>query len=174
MTIAILFLDETPTRQQLTILVVPDLKMSFRIKDSISKYDTLGTFLLNDETGAILQQIKQDYRLSKQIIDEIFDRWIRGEGQIGKLKLNTWEMLVKYLRYAKLMVLADTVEFILQYCADKSTPLDKECMTVKSEPTRLDLYFIDVLHLSVVMFIVSGTTAITVYIIYYKSKLSYM
>ena len=164
----IFFSDETPTRQQLTLLIVPDLQLSFRIKDSISDYNNVGTFLLNDETGGILKQIKRDYRLSKQIIDEIFDRWIRGEGQIGILKLNTWEMLVKYLKYAELMVLADKIEAILQYCTDKAMHLEKECVTVNAGQTRLELGGI---HVSVVtIVVVIGTTVLTV-TVYCKSKI---
>ena len=165
----ILLLGDTPTKQQLMLLDVPDLELSLRIKDSIFDYDTLGTFLLNDETGVVLQRISQDYRFSKQIIDEIFDRWIRGEGQIGILKLNTWDMLVKYLKYAKLMVLADELESILQYCTHKGMHSEKECVTVNAGQTRLELGGIHVFVVTIVVFI--GTAVIAVFIVYYKGKL---
>ena len=142
-------------------MVVPDLKISLRIKDRISDYDTLGTFLLNDETGGILEEIRHDYRFSKQRKDEIFDRWIKGEGQVGIMKSNTWGMLVKSLRDSELNALADKIESILQFCTDKSLHLDNsKCVIVNAEHTSPG----QVLSVSVVtVIVVIGSAVIIIY-----------
>ena len=121
-------LDDTPTKQQLIQLDVPDLGVSIRIKDGIGDYDTLGVFLLHDDTGIILHRIKNDFKRSSEILDELFNRWIRGEGQVGRERSNTWRMLIKYLQIAKLLVLAEEIESVLQYCAEKSLKSDKNCL----------------------------------------------
>ena len=147
-------------------MVVPELKISLRIKDRISDYDTLGMFLLNDETGGILEEIKQDYRFSKQRKDEIFDRWIKGEGQFGIMKSNTWGMLVKSLRDSELNALADKIESILQFCTDKSLHLDNsKCVIVNAEHTLPG----QVLSVSVVTVIVVIGSAVI--IIYYRTAI---
>ena len=112
----------------MTQLDVPDLGVSIRIKDSIGEYNTLGTFLLHDSNGVILQQIENDFKHSNKILDKIFDRWMRGEGQIGREKSNTWGMLVKYLQISKLYVLADEIESVLEFCTEKSVESDKNCL----------------------------------------------
>ena len=107
---------------------MPDLGVSFRIKDSIGEYNTLGTFLLNDNDGVILQRIENDFKHSSEILDKIFDRWVRGEGQIGRERSNTWEKLVECLRNSKLHALADKIESVLKFCAEKSVESDKNCL----------------------------------------------
>ena len=112
----------------MTQLDVPDLGVSIRIKDSIGEYNTLGTFLLHDSNGVILQQIENDFKHSNKILDKIFDRWMRGEGQIGRERSNTWGMLVKYLQISKLHVLADEIESVLEFCAEKSVESNENCL----------------------------------------------
>ena len=102
--------------------------MSIRIKERISDYETLGVFLLNDDTGVILHRIKNDFKRSDEILDEIFDRWIRGEGQIAREKTNSWGKLVKYLQIAKLLVLADEIESVLEFCAENSVKSNNNCL----------------------------------------------
>ena len=112
----------------MTLLDVPNLGVSIRIKESIDDYNILGTFLLNDNTGVTLKKIENDFKHTNKILDEIFDRWMRGEGQVGKERSNTWRMLVKYLRIAKLHVLADEIESVLEFCAEKSVESNKNCL----------------------------------------------
>ena len=109
----------------MTLLDVPDLGVSIRIKDSIGEYNTLGTFLLQDSNGVILQQIENDFKHLNKILDKIFDRWMRGEGQVGRERSNTWRKLVECLRIAKLHALADKIESVLKFCAEKSVESDK-------------------------------------------------
>ena len=111
----------------MTQLDVPDLGVSIRIKESIDDYNTLGTFLLNDNTGVILKQIENDFKRSSKILDEIFDRWVRGEGKVVRERSNTWEKLVEYLRIAKLHVLADKIESVLKFCTEKSVESNEKC-----------------------------------------------
>ena len=110
------------------LLDVPDLGISIRIKESIDDYNTLGTFLLHDSNAVILKQIENDFKRLNKILDEIFDRWVRGEGQIGRERSNTWGMLIKYLRIAKLHVLADDIESVLEFCTKKSVESNRNCL----------------------------------------------
>ena len=122
--------DATPTMLQLTQLDVLEIGVSIRIMDRIgSDYDTLGTHLLNDEDGGIMRTIEHDKnKVTGKILNEVFHRWIKGQGQKNGKKTNTWEMLVKYLKHVKLMALADEIEAVLQFCTEKTMHLnDEEC-----------------------------------------------
>lgn len=123
----ILSLDDTPTQQQLTQLDVPDLNLFIRIKDSISDYVTVGTFLLNDEQGVIMDEIRDDHKSAKERKHEVFKRWIRGVRQKGREKSNTWGMLVRSLKVAEENDLADKIESVIEFCEDQSTHRDKKC-----------------------------------------------
>ena len=102
---------------QLTQLDAQEIRVSVRIMDRIgSEYNTLGTYLLNDEYGEIMRTIKRDYKFTAEILDEVFHRWIKGQGQKDGKKTNTWEMLVEYLKISKLISLAEDIEKILQFC----------------------------------------------------------
>ena len=116
----------------MTQLDVLDLGVSFRIKESIGEYNTLGTFLLNDNDGVILQWIKSDLKHSSEILDKIFDHWVRGEGQVGRERSNTWRKLVEYLRIAKLHALADKIESVLKFCTEKSVESNEKCFIENS------------------------------------------
>ena len=96
-------------------LDVPDLGLSIRIKDRISKYRTVGTFLLNDDQGLIMNRIMENHNRVEERIDEMFERWINGQGQ---KKSNTWGTLVTSLKYAEENYLADEIERILKYCEE--------------------------------------------------------
>ena len=126
------YIDATPTMLQLTQLDVQEINVSVRIMERIGKdYYCLGTYLLNDKHGGIMQTIEHDNKaVSEKILNEVFHRWIKGQGQKsgpGK-KTNTWEMLVKYLKDCKLITLADDIERVLQFCTEKSMHLnDEEC-----------------------------------------------
>ena len=120
-------IDDTPTWQQLTVLDVPERGVFVRIMDKIGKnYDTLGPYLLDDDDGSIMDTITHDYRFAREILGEIFRRWMRRQPLRSGDKTNTWEMLVKYLKYSELMALADEIESVLQFCAVHVD--DEECV----------------------------------------------
>ena len=144
----------------MTLLDVPNLGVSIRIKDSIDDYNILGTFLLNDNIGVTLKNIEKDFQYTNKILDEIFDRWMRGEGQVGKERSNTWRMLVKYLRIAKLHVLADKIESVLEFCTDKSVESNKNCLIENRVSVHEALWFYLACILTVVTII-----ATTIFII---------
>ena len=76
-----------------------------------TNYVTFGTFLLDDKSGTIVSSIeKQRMQRSHEINKDILDKWIAGKG----LKPVTWNTLVKCLRTAKLHILADDIEAVLQ------------------------------------------------------------
>ena len=106
---------------------VPDLHLSIRIKDRISDYVTVGTFLLNDDQGVIMDEILDDHKNAKERKHELFKRWIRGEGQKGREKSNTWGMLVKSLKFAEENDLADKIESVIEFCEDQNVHRDKKC-----------------------------------------------
>ena len=127
----ILFLDDTPTQQELTQLDVPDLNLSIRIKDRIRKYETVGIFLLNDDQGVIMSRIEKDHNHVEERIDDLFNRWITGQGQKGKKKSNTWKKLVESLKSARENYLADDIDLVLKFCEDAHR--DKKCIFGNTE-----------------------------------------
>ena len=145
----------------MTLLDVPDLGVSIRIKDSIGDYNTLGTFLLHDSNGVILQRIENDYKHSNKILDIIFDRWVRGEGHFGKERSNTWGMLVKYLQISKLHVLADEIESVLEFCAEKSVESNRNCLIENNVSVHETLWFY-LARISTVVTIIATTIFIIV------------
>ena len=125
------FTDATPTMLQLTQLDAQEIGVSVRIMDRIgSDYNTLGTYLLNDEYGEIMRTIKRDYKFTEEILDEVFHRWIKGQGQKDGKKMNNWETLVACLKRSQLMALADEIERVLHFCAEKTLHIwdDEECV----------------------------------------------
>ena len=112
---------------QLTQLDVLEIGVSVRIMDRIgSDYHTLGTYLLNDKDGGMMRMIKRDYKFTEEILDEIFHRWIKGQGQKDGKKMNTWESLVKCLKHSKFMALADEIEAVLHFCTEKALRMDHD------------------------------------------------
>ena len=155
----------------MTQLDVPDLGVSIRIKDSIGEYNTLGTFLLHDSNGVILQQIENDFKHSNKILDKILDCWVRGEGQIGRERSNTWEKLVEYIRIAKLHALADDIESVLKFCTEKSVESSEKC----SIENRVSVHNVDpVFYLACILTLM--TIIATTFIIFrfrHKGKMFY-
>ena len=112
---------------QLTLLDVPEIGVSIRIMDKIgSDYHTLGTYLLNDDDGGTMKMITHDHKFTNEILEEIFYRWIKGQGQKDGKKTNTWEALIKYLKHSKFMALADEIEAVLHFCTDMTLRMDHE------------------------------------------------
>ena len=95
-----------------------------------TKYDTVGTFLLEDNHGKIIAGIRNDLRMTEQVVHEIFRRWIDSGKSV------TWRTLVNSLRASELYSLADHIETVIQFCAEKN--LDLNCPVKSSE------YFYDI------------------------------
>ena len=71
-----------------------------------TNYRTFGTFLLNDETGSLVDAIEHDclgqtHRITLRILQE----WLAGKGEPP-----TWDMLTTTLRKCKLNKLATKIE----------------------------------------------------------------
>ena len=145
---------------------MPDLGVSIQIKESIGEYDTLETFLLHDSNGIILQRLKNDLKRSSEILDEIFDRWVRGEGQVGKERSNTWEKLVEYLRISKLHALADKIESVLKFCSEKSVESNKNSYIEDYVSVHEALWF----YLAFILTVVAIIAATIVIIIQFHNE----
>ena len=70
-------------------------------------YRMLGTMLLNDDTGAITEAIKQQFNQNAIDINyEILRRWLQGRGKSPV----TWMTLVRVLKQIQLKELARKIE----------------------------------------------------------------
>ena len=109
--------------QELIQLNIPTQRKSpIKIRDMIGKdYTDIGTCLLNDKHGNVIEEIKHDHKLATDIVNEMFRRWIQGNAQETSVKTNTWSELVKCLRFAELMNLASDVESVICSSKDSSS-----------------------------------------------------
>ena len=73
-------------------------------KDVGPNYKTFCTFLLRDETGMVVEGIRDCYRTPQNITLQILQEWLIGRGESI-----TWQSLVQALRSSDLNVLADRV-----------------------------------------------------------------
>ena len=72
-----------------------------------TKYRTLGTLLLKDRTGAIVDAIELKHHYTAESISfDILKRWIQGKG----MRPVAWKTLVGVLRDIKMRTLADDIE----------------------------------------------------------------
>ena len=101
-----LYTGEKPTLQQL--LVFPGPQKKIKVHEQIGiKYYELGAFLLDDDTGAIVKAIAQEYSNNADNINkEILSKWLQG---MGKQPV-TWNTLIEVLRDIDLNSLANDVE----------------------------------------------------------------
>ena len=71
-----------------------------------TKYKDFGTFLLNDSTGNLVNNIEAEcQQIPENINKKILEEWLAGGG-----KPCTWETLIEVLRECKLNTLADKIE----------------------------------------------------------------
>ena len=159
---------------QLTQLDVLEIGVSVRIMDGIgSDYHILGTYLLNDEDGGMMRMIKRDYKFTEEILEEIFHRWIKGQGQKDGKKMNTWETLVKCLKHSKFMALADKIEAVLHFCAEKALHMDHdECQEHIYETLMETKSLLQKLIPMLAAIIVGAAVIILLY--HYRSKHKYI
>ena len=111
---------DRPTLNELQVLKGRD-RHSVRIIERIgNQYSELGTYLLNDEFGALLKTIETNANGKVEAINrEILTRWINGQG----IKDINWRTLVHVLRVGpKLNTLADDIVAALE-AHDKDKPL---------------------------------------------------
>ena len=102
--------DEKPTLEEL--LYFPTVSgATINITEKVgTDYTDLGIFLLKDEDGVKVEQIKSDCRdKSAAIVREILTRWVRGQGR----KPVTWKTLIEVLNIIKLSELASSIQTAL-------------------------------------------------------------
>ena len=101
-------------------LDVPGKEGSLFIMDKIGPtYSRLGTFLLDDKDGTIMETIKHDHSTVEEILTKVFTRWLTQYRKKNKKKYNTWGILVQTLKIVELEVLAEEIEEILQFCEER-------------------------------------------------------
>ena len=84
-----------------TIDIVKEIGVQWRV---------VGIHLLNDESGATIEAIDEQFRGNVQAINlEILKRWLRGEG----LRDCTWRVLLGVLRKAHCVELAESADEVL-------------------------------------------------------------
>ena len=70
-------------------------------------YSNLGVFLLNDETGAIVQALENEHnKTAEKINTAIFREWLQGKGA----QPVAWSTLIDVFRDIGLCTLADDIE----------------------------------------------------------------
>ena len=69
-----------------------------------TNYPTLGTFLLNDGTGQLVDALNQEAK-AEDITKAIFTKWLK---RVGRTPVS-WSTLVSVLRESSLHVLADEI-----------------------------------------------------------------
>ena len=85
--------DDVPTLTELGNLTKKD-GTQFSVIDELGRdYNKVGTQLLEDKRGNIMEGIIDDVRGASNIKEEIFKRWLRGTG----MKPITWRTLVDLL-----------------------------------------------------------------------------
>ena len=86
---------------------MPDIIQYKVVQEVGDKYRTFGIFLLNDETGAHVETMKQDeMNNAEDIIHRILREWLRGGGENPV----SWETLISVLKKCELNQLARSIE----------------------------------------------------------------
>ena len=100
----LMWLQTSPTESKKpTFLQLYDLNV---LEEVGTHYRILGTFLLRDDTGCIVDAIELDsLRQTHTITMKILQRWLLGKGEPV-----TWDTLVKILHRCKLDTLADKIQ----------------------------------------------------------------
>ena len=89
--------------------------LSFKVKEKTfnvaecvgAKFSELGIFLLNDETGAIVEALENECNKNAVKINmAIFRKWLQGKGA----QPVSWSTLIDVLRKIGLCILADDIE----------------------------------------------------------------
>ena len=97
-------LDKRPLL--LSLLKFPGQSGPINIPAQIGTNSDFGIFLLNDDTGAIVDDIERKHRgNSYEINKAILSKWLQGHGR----EPFTWRTLIDVLQDAKLVVLAKDI-----------------------------------------------------------------
>lgn len=71
-----------------------------------TSYSKMGVFLLNDETGAVVQALEKEHmKDAENITMAIFSRWLQGKGA----QPVAWSTLINVMRKIGLCILADDI-----------------------------------------------------------------
>ena len=70
---------------------------------------SLTIHLLEDGDGSILQQLKSDSKDSKEMMVNVFSKWLTGSGD------KSWGYLLTCLKKSKLGALAENIENAIQH-----------------------------------------------------------
>ena len=77
------------------------------VKEIGTHYSTLGPLLLNDDNGVVIKAIVSEHQRNADAINqEILTQWLQGSG----MQPVTWYTLIKVLKDAKLLQLAEMIE----------------------------------------------------------------
>ena len=96
--------SSSPTMNTLLFITLPN-GTTLRIINEIGvHYEQLGTLLLKDESGKLMEVIDEDERKVSKKIMRVFREWLEGRG----LK-PTWETLLQVLKMMKLDTLAENI-----------------------------------------------------------------
>ena len=97
------------------LLSFKGIEKTFNVAELVgTKYSKLGIFLLKDDTGAIVEAVKQEHLLNSEEINiAILSQWLQGKGA----QPVAWLTLIDVLRKIGLGTLSDDIEGGLMYSA---------------------------------------------------------
>ena len=101
--------DQQPGKGPIVSTKAPSLPLfyEFNIPEQVgTRFPKFGTLLLNDQTGAQVDNIEDELRGNPERINKrILQYWLQGKGQPV-----TWETLLETLRACSLNELADQIQ----------------------------------------------------------------
>ena len=123
--------DGTPTMPELTQLNVASKWGHIRIKDRIAgRFQDVGTCLLNDKNGNMLDSIERDHDRVHDRVAAMFRLWLQSKG-------HTWSQLIECLNVAQFQFLADEIKSV--FCGRKRvTVVDPEHYKQPFEEKRVE------------------------------------
>ena len=102
--------SSTPTMMEIICFPLKDSKVDLA-EEIGTKYFKLGTFLLEDATGARISALQKELRYNAQDINcEIFRKWLSGDGK----KPVSWKTLIAVLEDIGLSELAKSIAEVKQ------------------------------------------------------------
>ena len=96
-----------------------------------TKYDTVGTFLLNDTDGSRIEIIAADSKGVENTVRNMFREWI------STVKTSSWGALIDSLKASELKALADDIQRVIDFCAEKN--VDVECPVASDDEVSSSL-----------------------------------
>ena len=104
----VLFFITLAKPKMVELLLFKGKEKTFNVVEHVgTKYMKLGIFLLNDETGVIVEALKKEHLLNADDINmAIISQWLQGKGA----QPVAWSTLIDVLRKIGLCTLADDIE----------------------------------------------------------------